>query len=136
MKKLLIILLFLSTSLLLNTATLNVANGQNSQFQNNYSGGREADCNTAEGEVCLDDPLSGATPQALIGKIINAALGIVGSIALLMFIYGGFVWMTAAGNEQSVAKGKGVLVWATIGLIIIFSSYALVKFVFTGLGVG
>ncbi len=84
----------------------------------------------------LPNPLGeGATPQTLIGKIINAALGIVGSIALLMFIYGGFVWMTAAGNEQSVTKGRDILIWATVGLIIIFSSYALVKFVFTGLGV-
>ncbi len=87
--------------------------------------------------VTLPDPLGGGTtPQTLIGKIINAVLGVVGSIALLMFIYGGFVWMTAAGNEQSVTKGKNILIWATVGLIIIFSSYALVKFVFTGLGVG
>ena len=74
-------------------------------------------------------------PQTLIGKIINAVLGIVGSIALVMVIYGGFIWMTAAGNQEKVTKGRDVLVWAAVGLFIIFSSYALVKFVFTGLGV-
>ncbi len=74
-------------------------------------------------------------PQTLIGKIINAVLGIVGSIALVMVIYGGFIWMTAAGNQEKVTKGRDVLVWAAVGLVIIFSSYALVKFVFTGLGV-
>jgi len=84
-------------------------------------------------ELC--NPLTGVTsPQMLIGKIIVAVLGIVGSLALLMFIYGGFTWMTAGGNQESITKGKNILVWATIGLIIIFSSYAIVIFVFEGVG--
>ena len=70
----------------------------------------------------------------LFSKIINAVLGIVGSLALVMFIYGGFIWMLAAGNKERVQKGKDVLVWATIGLVIIFSAYALVSMIFTGLG--
>lgn len=83
----------------------------------------------------LADPLGGATPQIMIGKIISATLGIVGSLALIMFIYGGFTWMLSAGNAEIVTKGKNILIWATIGLIIIFTSYALVKFVFKGIGV-
>ena len=43
--------------------------------------------------------------------------------------------MTAAGTAEKVEKGKQILLWATIGLIVIFTSYALVKFVFTSLGV-
>lgn len=92
-----------------------------------------------DGQVCLDNPLTGAPtsipPQEFIGRIIKAILGIVGSLALVMFVYGGFNWMTAAGNAEKVEKGKQILVWATIGLIVIFTSYALVKFVFTSLGV-
>ena len=89
------------------------------------------------GQVCLDNPLgeSNPNPQALIGKIINAVLGIVGSLALAMFIYGGFTWMLAGGNSEAVTKGKNILVWATMGLVVIFTSYALVHFViFEGLG--
>ena len=82
------------------------------------------------GTVSLDNPLgSGTTPQGLIGRVINAVLGIVGSLALAMFIYGGLVWMMAAGNNEKVQKGKDILIWATIGLVIIFASYALVNFV-------
>ena len=86
-------------------------------------------------QVCLDNPLGIDSPQEFIGRIIRAILGIVGSLALVMFVYGGFNIMTAAGTAEKVEKGKQILVWATIGLIVIFTSYALVKFVFTSLGV-
>ena len=95
--------------------------------------GTQNDCPT--GEVCLNNPLTGDTssvsPQTLIGRIINAVLGIVGSLALAMFIYGGFTWMTAAGSPEKIEKGKEILIWATIGLIVIFTSYALVNFILT-----
>ncbi|MFC1508420.1 pilin, partial [Candidatus Omnitrophota bacterium] len=88
----------------------------------------DEDC--PHGQVCLDNPLgSDVTPQTFIGDVIRGILGVVGSLALALFIYGGFLWMTAAGNAEQVAKGKNTLLWATLGLIIIFSSYALVRFV-------
>ena len=46
--------------------------------------GSKDDCPT--GQVCLTNPLgTGVTPQIFIGKIIKAILGIVGSLALVMF---------------------------------------------------
>lgn len=77
----------------------------------------------------LDNPLPVTDPKLLIGQVINTALGLVGSIALLMFIYGGFVWMFSMGNTSKVQKGKDILIWSTAGLVVIFSAYALVKFV-------
>ena len=53
----------------------------------------------------------------------------VGSLALLMFVYGGLTWMTASGAQDKVQKGKDIIMWATIGLVVIFASYALVNFV-------
>jgi hypothetical protein len=54
----------------------------------------------------------------------------VGAVALLMFVYGGLLWLTSGGAADKVNKGKEVMVWAVIGLVVIFSSYGLVKFVF------
>lgn len=89
------------------------------------------------GAVSLKNPLTGdetsVSPQVLIGTVIKAVLGIVGSLALVMFIYGGFLWMTSAGNSEQVQKGKNILIWAALGLAVIFSSYALVKFVIEGI---
>lgn len=85
----------------------------------------------------LENPLGkGVTLQIIIGRAISAVLRVVGSIALLMFIYGGFLWLTARGNDQAVQKGKDVLTWATIGLAVIFLSYTLVSFVIKGLTKG
>lgn len=84
---------------------------------------------TPDTTVSLTNPLNTASPQILIGNIIKAVLGIVGSLALVMFIYGGLIWMTSSGNSEQVQKGKDILIWAALGLVIIFSSYALVKFV-------
>ncbi len=80
--------------------------------------------------VSLNNPL-GSTKDVptLIGKVINGVLGVVGSLALLMFIYGGFMWMLSAGNEKMVEKGKNTLMWAAAGLVVIFMSYTLVKFI-------
>lgn len=94
-----------------------------------------ADTNCPTGQVCLDNPLgtdaAAKSPQALLGKIINSALGIIGSLSLVMVIYGGVTWMTSAGNQEQVTKGKNILIWAIIGVVIIFMAYALVKFVLT-----
>jgi len=85
--------------------------------------------------VCLENPLGNSeaarSPQVLIGNIIRSVLGVIGSLALVMFIYGGITWMLSGGNLFEIIRGKRILIWATWGLIIIFSACALVKFVIT-----
>ncbi len=82
------------------------------------------------GSVALPMPLGGVrSPQQLIGLIIKGALGIVGAVALLMFVYGGILWLTSAGNQEKAGEAKKTLTWATIGLIAIFGSYAIANFI-------
>jgi len=85
--------------------------------------------------VQLPNPLGTGAEKTniptLLGNVVNAILGIVGSLALVMFIYGGIIWMTSSGNAEQVTKGKNIVIWATIGLVVIFSAYALVNFVLT-----
>lgn len=82
------------------------------------------------GSICLENPLGKEmnSPQLLIGRVINAVLGIVGSIALVMFIYGGLTWMISGGSAEKVKKGRDIIVWSAVGLIVIFISYGLVRF--------
>lgn len=69
----------------------------------------------------------------IIGTFIKAALSFVGVIFLILVIYGGFLWMTAAGNEQNVTKAKGIITSAIIGMVIIAAGYAITDFVLTNL---
>ena len=79
----------------------------------------------------LENPLGEGNndPRRIIGNVISALLGIVGSITLAVFIYGGFLWVTSAGNDEKIAKGKNIIIWASFGLAVIFASYAMVSFV-------
>lgn len=83
--------------------------------------------------VNLTNPIGSDSIPALIGRVITAVLGVVGSLALLMVIYGGFTWMLAAGNSEKIKKGRDIIVWAMLGLVVIFTSYALVRFVITSI---
>ena len=46
-----------------------------------------------------------------------------------MMTYGGFLWLTSMGNSDRVEKGKNTLIWATLGLALIFGAYALTNFI-------
>ncbi|MFH1047916.1 MAG: hypothetical protein V1738_06460 [Patescibacteria group bacterium] len=65
----------------------------------------------------------------ILGGIVRGLLGIVGTIFLVLMIYAGFQWMTAAGNDEAVKKSKGLIMAAVIGLAIIFAAYAITVFV-------
>lgn len=81
----------------------------------------------------LTDPLGHVDIPTIIGRIIKVALGLSGTMALLMFIYGGFTWMTSGGSKDRVDKGRKTLLWAVIGLAVIFFAYVAVELVITAL---
>ena len=61
--------------------------------------------------------------------IVNVLLGFLGIVAIIIILYGGFVWLTSAGNEENVGRAKKIITAGIIGLIIIFVSYAIATFV-------
>lgn len=69
----------------------------------------------------------------VIGRIIGVFLSILGIVFLILVIYAGFLWMTAAGDSAKVEKARKILVQAVIGLIITLSAYAITSFVIRSL---
>ena len=112
---------------------------------NNFGqGGTEGINNVQNGlqDVTITNPIGG-TPEnpsgvtsirSFVALIIRAMLGLVGSFALLMFVYGGFLWLTSRGNHEMIAKGSHTMTWAASGLVLIFSSYAIVEYIFNVIG--
>ncbi len=80
-------------------------------------------------KIKLRNPLGeGAGIFIIMGRVINTFLGVIGAIALLIFIYGGVTYMIAGGEESRVTKARDILKYATIGLVAIILAYVLVNF--------
>lgn len=71
-----------------------------------------------------------------IVNIVNFVLGFLGLVAMVIVIYGGFLYVTAAGQEEQTTKGKKSIMYAVIGIVIILISFALVNTLIGGLGKG
>jgi len=61
-------------------------------------------------------------------NITKIMLGLLGSAALLMFIYGGFLMFTSRGHSDQVQKGKDALINAVKGVIIVLASWMVINY--------
>ncbi len=68
-----------------------------------------------------------------LAKIINILLGFLAVIFVILIVYAGFLWMTAAGKEEQVGTAKKILIRSLIGVIIILGSYIVAWFVMSKL---
>lgn len=71
--------------------------------------------------------------RALVLRMVNYFLTFLGVIAVIMIIYGGVTYVTAAGKDEAVGNAKKIIMYALIGIIIVLLSFALVN---TILGAG
>jgi hypothetical protein len=63
-------------------------------------------------------------PRTIVANVINIALGLLGVLAIVLILMGGFKWMTAMGNDEKVGDAKRLLGAGVIGLLIVLSAYA------------
>ena len=71
--------------------------------------------------------------RIIVARIIRAALGLLGIIAVSIVTYGGFVYMTSGGEEEKIGRAKKILLNGAIGLAIILSAFAITQFILTAL---
>jgi amino acid transporter len=70
----------------------------------------------------------------IVIRVSRWVLGIVGSLSLIMFIYGGFTFLISAGSSEKVGQAQKIIIAAVIGLVIVFSSFLIIQFVLKSLG--
>lgn len=96
------------------------------------------------GKILLEDPLGiagageidkSAIQAQWLGGIIQRVIAPIGAIAFLMFVAGGFYWIFSAGNDEKVKRGRDIMLWTAIGLVVIFAAYAILTFVINALGI-
>jgi len=71
--------------------------------------------------------------RVTIMQIVRVILGLLGIIAIVLLVYGGFVWMTSGGSEEKIGQAKKIITNTVIGLIIILTSFALATFIINSL---
>lgn len=64
-----------------------------------------------------------------IGNIITIILGLVGVVAVIMLIIGGFKYTVSGGNDKSVEAAKNQIMYAVIGIVITLLAAGIVQFV-------
>lgn len=102
---------------LLNSETQQKLGSQESAFQK--SAGYEDAYDTTAAEI--------------IATVIRAFIGLLGIIFVILIVYSGYNWMTAAGDAAKITKAKDTITRAIIGLIIVLAAYSITYFVFSNL---
>lgn len=66
-----------------------------------------------------------------IKAVINVLSVVVGIVAVIMIIIGGFRYITSGGKQESVTAAKNTILYAVIGLVIVALAQVIVRFVLT-----
>jgi cytochrome bd-type quinol oxidase subunit 2 len=81
----------------------------------------------AAGGTCPTD--AGKTLNETIASVINLLSAAVGVVAVFMIIFGGFRYITSAGNPESAKSARNTILYAVIGLFIVALAQIIVHFV-------
>ncbi len=84
------------------------------------SGGGCTPANTSQGTQRIQD---------IVTTIVNIFSVIVGIVAVIMIIYGGFKYITSGGDSGNITSAKNTIIYAIIGLVIVALAQFLVQFV-------
>lgn len=68
-------------------------------------------------------------PRAVAAMVVEVLLGTLGVLFVVYIVYAGFLITTAAGEEEKVEKGKRVLKYCIIGLLMVFGAFSITLFV-------
>lgn len=85
------------------------------------------------GELNTNLDLGKKSLQTTVADIINVALGLLGVVAVVIILAGGFKWMTAGGADDKIEEARKLIFSGIVGLAIILSAWAITKFVFDAL---
>jgi len=73
------------------------------------------------------DPSTGLV--VILGVFTRYVLSFIGVIFIIYVIFGGYLWLTAAGSEEKVDKAKKIIRDGVIGLLVITAAAAIYIFI-------
>ena len=109
--------------------TLKKSNGESSSKTGTISS--LAQCNLDADALDKDNKNNSLT--SMINLIINVVLGVLGIVAVIVIIVGGFTYMTSNGDPAKTTKGRNIILYGIIGLVVALLAFAIVNFVLNGI---
>lgn len=73
------------------------------------------------------EPITQLKPSFYLSTILNVLLGSAGVFSFIYLLWGGVQWITAGGDKDAIEKARRKILHALIGLLIVFSSYAILN---------
>lgn len=80
-------------------------------------------------EVATDFGCLPNEPVPFIAKFYGVGLGLIGGIAVLFLIYGGYAVMTSAGRPDRLQKGKEYIYYSIAGLLLAIFGFVFIEFI-------
>ncbi|MEX0932015.1 MAG: hypothetical protein WDZ81_00215 [Candidatus Saccharimonadales bacterium] len=121
MKKFLLSILAIATTLTLFSVAPVLADTSDIICENiNNVPGIDQNCGAADAKGVL---------ESIVQPIVNLLLFLIGAVAVIMLIIGGFRYVISGGDSEAIKGAKNTIIYAIIGIVIAFLSYAIVNFV-------
>lgn len=90
---------------------------------------REGDSVSNLAECNVEETKGKDSLMSRVQVIINVALSVIGVVAVVMIIYGGFTYTTSRGDPEKIKKAKNTILYGIIGLVVALLAFAIVNFV-------
>jgi len=108
-----------------------VASAQNSNVNIGNCLSQGTDLTTGNGTTCTAGNNATGTQkiQDIVTLVVNIFSIVVGIVAVIMILVGGFKYITSGGDSGNITSAKNTIVYAIIGLVIVALAQFIVKFV-------
>jgi Type IV secretion system pilin len=68
-------------------------------------------------------------PAGFVAKFYGIGLGLIGGVAVLFIIYGGYIILSSQGNPQNLNRGKSYIMYAIIGLLLAIFGFVFIQII-------
>jgi hypothetical protein len=120
--------LFIAPALSLAVAAPALAQDAQQQINNGLCAGSNLEFTENPGQCTAAGSDATSKINDIVHTIVNLLSAIVGIVAVIMIIIGGFRYITSGGNDTSVTAAKNTILYAIIGLVVVALAQIIVRF--------
>lgn len=77
----------------------------------------------------LKNPIKYDTFSAFVAAVTKTAVQVLMPFVVLMFIYSGFLFVKAQGNDKELKAAKDAIVWSVVGALILFGAWGFAEMI-------